>query len=279
MAKSLIDGKRLLDDMQAGMSDAELMMRYNLSPPALKALVAKLVEMGALRTISAKALLKDIRSGVTNKELMRKHKLSPATLKRLFKEMTDAGIAFFQEQRAARSKKGVNISQVVSDIRAGATETYLMETYELSSRGLQSTFWKLVRSGIMTWDELLDSYPGLEDSVTLRNIRQTTRSYPLLSLEAYDANDPTNRGKVIDLSEKGVGIIGLRVQVNERIGLFMNPSALLGLKSISFEVECRWVIPAAGRPEGASGFEITHIDGSNLRKLRKLIQTMTVTFD
>lgn len=277
--KPIIDAKEALDDIRSGMTDSALMQKYNLSPIGLQSLIGKLVRIGALREIGAGDLLRDLRSGVTNNELMKKYELSAHALTRIFNEMTDAGISFFRERRNKHQRKKVDMTEFVSDIRAGATERRLMERHGLSSRGLQSAFWKLVRSGVMTWDELLQLYPGLEDSVTLQKMRQSTRSYPILSVEIYEEATPENRGKIKDLSEKGFGVTGLQAEVNDRKRYVIVPNELLTLRQFTLEAECKWFSPAGESRTSASGFQIIRIDEDGSEDFDELVHWMTLTFE
>ncbi len=278
MYKPLIDAKQVMEDIRSGMDDFALMEKYNLSPRGLESLVKKLADAGIIREISARELLRDIRSGMTNKELMKKYKLSTKALRRVFGEMTDAGVAFFADRRDAREKKRIQTSLILADIRARLTESQIMNKYGLSSRGMQSAFWKLVRSGALTWDELLNVYPDLDDSVTLQKMRQYTRSHPILSIAIYEEGNPENRGKVRDLTENGIGATGISVQPDERKTLVMVPDDFMELKPFSLEAICRWASPGCEGEACSAGFEIVYIDEKSLEELQELVQLMTLTF-
>lgn len=278
MAKPVVDAKQALDDIRSGMSDAALMHKYNLSPVGLQSLIGKLVELGAVRQIRAKDLLQDIRSGATNNELMAKYNLSSQALVRLFNDMAEAGISFFRSRQDDRRKKRVDVNLMLSDIRSGASETQLMEKHGLSSRGLQSTFWKIVHAGAMTWEELLGSYPDLDDSVTLHKMRQWTRSYPILSVETHEEGNPENRGKIKDVSERGIGVTGVHAEVDEHKKLVLVPDDYLDIKPFTLEVRCRWFNAAEGDRPCHAGFEITNTEGEGFRTLHELVQLMTLTF-
>jgi uncharacterized protein (DUF433 family) len=277
--KSVIDAKQALQDIRSGMSDSDLMEKYNLSPLGLESLIGKLVELGAIRQVSAKDLVRDIRSGVTNRQLMKKYKLNANALKKLFNEMTEAGISFFRDRQEARHKKRINVRQMVEDIRWGAAEAHLMEKHGLSSRGLQSAFWKLVRSGVLTWDELLNSYPGLDDTVTLQKMRQCPRGYPLLSIGIYEEGNPENRGWITDVSEKGMGVTGIHAQINERKSFVLVPDEFTEFKPLSLEAVCRWFNPKGEQGLCFAGFEITWIDVQSFTELQELLQSMTLVFE
>jgi hypothetical protein len=128
-----------------------------------------------------------------------------------------------------------------------------MEKQGLSSRGLQSTFWKLVRSGVLTWDELLDMDPDLNDSVTFQKLREWSRRYPVLSTEVYEEENPQNRGMIKDLSEKGIGVVGVHAFINEQKWLRLIPGEFLDLQPFSLEAQCRWFRPGTEGETCAAG--------------------------
>lgn len=278
MYKPLIDAKQVMQDIRSGMDDPSLMQKYNLSPKGLESLIRKLVEAGIIREISARDLLRDIRTGMTNKDLMAKYKLSSKSLKSVFTEMTDAGVAFFGNHRESRPKKRIQASMLLEDIRSRLSEAEIMEKFGLSSRGLQSAFWKLVRSGALSWDELLNLYPSLDDSVTLQKMRQHPRSHPILSINIYEEGNPENKGKVKDLTENGVGVTGVRAMPNEKKNLVMVPDEFMELAPFPMEAICRWASPGGEGEPCSAGFEIVRIDRKSLTELQELMQLMTLTF-
>lgn len=279
VAKTVINAKDVLDDVRSGLSDDALMAKYNLSPGGLERLFAKLAELGALKRISATELLRDIRKGITNKELMEKYRLTRWSLKKVFTEMTQAGIAFFSEQSPKGERLRIKIGEISADIRSGMTETAIMEKYGLSSRGLQSTFWKLVHSGSLTWDELLAIYPNLEDSVTLQRIRKSTRNYPILSVTVYEDSNSQNRGKIRDLSDTGLGAVGISAEVGEKKRLILVPDELTDMAPFPLFAECRWFKPSGPGGLCSAGFEMMDIDEQSLATIHELVQLMTLTFE
>jgi hypothetical protein len=279
LARRVVDAAAALKDIRSGMSDAALMKKHNLSPVGLGSLFSRLVALGAMRQIDARELLRDIRSGMTNNDLMQKYGLSRNGLKRIFEEMMQAGIAFFRERSGLREKKRINVRAITKDILDGMTELKLMEKYGLSSRGLQSTFWKLVHSGTLTWDDLLGIYPELEDSVTLRNLRDGTRGYPILAVDVFEENDPQNAGQIIDLSNKGFGVKGILAQTDEVKTFVLVPPEIIGINSIRLQGICRWFRSNQNEGPSSSGFEITNMDQGGPAALKELLELMTHTFE
>ncbi len=279
MVRKVLNAQDVLKDIRSGLSDSELIEKYNLTPRTLESLFVKLAQLGAIRRINAAELLREIRSGITNKGLMEKYNLTRWGLKKVFTEMTEAGIAFFDDQPRKSLRVRIKTSEVLADIRLGMTEPQIMEKYGLSSRGLQSTFWKLIRSGALTWDELLSIYPNLEDSVTLQRIRNSVRNYPILGIKVYEETNPDNKGKIKDLSDKGFGVIGIFASVGEKKTLVLVPDELADLEPFSVVAECRWFKPNGHGGLSSAGFEMLHIDEKIAVAIQELVQLMTLTFE
>ncbi len=51
--------------------------------------------------------------------------------------------------------------------------------------------------------------------MTLRDRRQHQRSYPLVSMVVYEQAKPRFKGRVRDISEKGLGVIGIPSEVDD----------------------------------------------------------------
>ena len=77
MIKPVIDAKEVLDDIRSGMTDVDLMNKYNLSSLGLQSLFKKLTQAGVIKEISPKELLRDINAGFSPSQLMEKYKTLP----------------------------------------------------------------------------------------------------------------------------------------------------------------------------------------------------------
>jgi uncharacterized paraquat-inducible protein A len=64
-------------------------------------------------------------------------------------------------------KRRITAKEILKDIRAGASDSDLMQKYTLSAQGLQSVFTKLVNSKVVTQAELDDRVPVSERTVDL----------------------------------------------------------------------------------------------------------------
>jgi Mor family transcriptional regulator len=278
MGKPIIDAKQALEDIRAGMDNAALMKKYNLSARGLASLFRELSSIGAIRWLKARSILSDIKEGMCDADLIEKYKLSSAGLESLFSELAKAGISVSSRNQArTRNKRQISQPQIVHDIHAGMSETELMEKYELSSWGLQRVLGKLLATGAITWQEMAVLSLKSEDSVTLRDMRQHERSYPLVSMVVYEQAKPRIKGKVRDLSEKGLGVIGIPSEVDDLKTLTIAPHELTVFEPFTLQAACRWFRKGDLDITGTAGFAITHIEESSLEQLRYLLESFAST--
>ena len=168
MPKPKIDAKSVLDDMRAGLGDAALMQKYNLSAKGLQSLFGKLVKSGLLdashgwidrgprvptfvqapREVSAKAVVSDIRSGLTDRELMTKYRLSGTGVRNLFEQLLQAGL--LKESDLDQSKPSRESTQELGE-DIGATLV------------LRVPDWKETDAGALLQELLPDQLPSAEE--------------------------------------------------------------------------------------------------------------------
>jgi len=115
--------------------------------------------------IMSKEAANDIRSGLSDVAMMRKYGISAKVLEKLFKKLIDKGEIESSElekrmRLAERShvvdlvtfpvaelkKTRINAREAVSCIRSGMSDIDLMEKYDISARGLDSLFNKLIEA-------------------------------------------------------------------------------------------------------------------------------------
>lgn len=143
--------------------------------------------------IDAKQALVDIRTGMDDQTLMDKYSISARGLQSLFRKLVTAGIITQEEidQRTSHSFGSVSIADdvrksvaelkkprgrivnahdVARDIRAGMSDADLMETYRLSSKGLQSLFEQLVNADVVSQIEIDQRMPWTDSTVDVLGI-------------------------------------------------------------------------------------------------------------
>lgn len=90
----------------------------------------------------------------------------------------------------------------------------------------------------------------------------------------YEKDDLEKNGVLRDITEKGVGVRGLKVTAGQKRTFVIAPPDFLDIDPLVFEAKCCWV-KQEGKGQYVSGFEITTISNSTLRELRKLIGFLT----
>ncbi len=178
----------------------------------------------------------------------------------------------------ARIKRKISQPQIVHDIHSGMTEAQLMEKYDLSSWGIRKFLAKLLPVGAITWEEMAILSLNSDDSVTLRDMRQYQRSYPLVSVIVYEQIKPMVKGRVVDISEKGVGVIGIPSEVGDLKTLTISPDELTVFEPFTLQAVCRWFRQGDRDIPCTAGFAITHIEDPSLERLRDLLESMTEAF-
>ncbi len=149
MPKQVIDAKEALELIRAGVSDARLMAKYNLSTKGLRSLFTKLVKVGAIE-----------QSELDNRF-----------------ELLDATMTFFGESAAMDSSTMKNqpgrmsmvTDEFVEDILRGTSDTAMMQKYGLSAVALETIYDKLVSEGILS-TSALDEREESEQTVDLLDI-------------------------------------------------------------------------------------------------------------
>ncbi len=279
MAKPMIDARQALEDIRAGMDDSALMKKYNLSAKGLADLFRQLSSIGLIRWLNAQDIISDIKKGLCDEDLIEKYKLSWIGLERLFSQLDKAGVSVSSRDLGrARIKRKISQPQIVHDIHSGMTEAQLMEKYDLSSWGIQKVLAKLLPVGAITWEEMAILSRNSDDSVTLRDMRQCQRSYPSVSMAVYEQEKPKIKGRVLDISEKGLGVIGLLSEVDDLKILTVAPDELRIFEPFTLQAACRWFRPGDLDTTCAAGFAITHIEEPSFERLRDLLESMTAVF-
>jgi len=148
----------------------------------------------------------------------------------------------------------------------------LLQKYKLTSNELRRLLDKLLHSRLLDQREL-DSWSTLNHEITvIRGIRQDARITLAFPLKVQDCGHPYKQGIVRDLSQKGIGVLGIKVRVGETRTLVVRLNGIADCRSVRFEAKCRWVIQTeAEGQECIAGFEITGIEDAALNELRKVL--------
>jgi hypothetical protein len=175
------------------------------------------------------------------------------------------------------SKRKISGKEIVNDIRAGLSDTELMQKYSVSSRGLQSIFRKLLSAKAIGPVELHERSSYDDSTVDLEEIRQSLRGYTALTATVYEVRSPEIMGTVKDVTEKHIEVTGIEAGFDETRTLVVLVGKSAKIQPIMVKAKCRW---CRTDPQGAyqAYFEIVHVDDDDRKELRKLIRAMAVPF-
>ena len=139
-------------------------------------------------------------------------------------------------------KRKIKAKEIVNDIREGMSDPQLMEKHSLSSKGLQCIFKKLSEAKAISPCELFNRAPSVgDDTADVTNIRLLPRDFVEVPLPICDADDPKNMGTITDVTEKGLGIRGIRVATGETKTLVFFSDRLFPVGPFALQAQCRWV--------------------------------------
>jgi hypothetical protein len=124
--------------------------------------------------------------------------------------------------------------------------------------------------------ELLGGLPEPVDSGAQSDARLQTRYCLDFPLIAYDYGNPSRRGIIRDICERGVRIDSLHANPGEVISLVVDAEDFFGIPPFRFRSECRWHVKGKDERGSLAGFRIIAILQSDLESLRKLIPMLTM---
>jgi uncharacterized protein (DUF433 family) len=144
VAKKKIRAKTAVEDIRAGMTDAALMKKYELTPEGLQSLLDKLVSAGYLDLGELQERTPFLGTVAIDMETLEK------------------------EPPPERKRPLINAQEMARDIRSGMLDGDLMQKYRLSAKDLQRAFYKLMKLGIISQVDLDLRNEDMDRTVDLR---------------------------------------------------------------------------------------------------------------
>ncbi|MBM3298611.1 MAG: PilZ domain-containing protein, partial [Deltaproteobacteria bacterium] len=151
----------------------------------------------------------------------------------------------------------------------------LMAKYVLTSAQLSKAIDGLIHSKALGPGEIKENFLSSAVQVSPENLREVERCYLDFELPIVDTGPPEIDGMVRNLTEKGVGIVGIPSRVGESKTFLVLHDEFVLIEPFMFEAQCRWATRNDPGGEFVSGFEITDISEKDLGELQKLIHLVT----
>jgi hypothetical protein len=225
----------------------------------------------AVRKVFQTEVLRDIRSGMDEAALRKKYGLSAKGLKVLYDKLIEAGLLGPDLRSFSRR---LNIVAILADIRAGMSKQELMKKYDLSEYMMRQVGKKLLDArGKRTPSDGPDTL--IEELPQFLETREFMRHEVDFELPIYEASQPQIQGRVRDISEEGVSVVGLEAHVGDIKTLVILGDELGGFSSFEFEGYCRWSVPDAADRTYLTAFARHKISEHDLKELRKLLRLIT----
>jgi hypothetical protein len=185
----------------------------------------------------------------------------------------------------------VKASMLIKDIRARMSRSDMMKKYGISAQGLQSAFKQLLDAGVIKPSDLTpgtpisDMTPGMPESDLNpetpildepsgdQDQRVSVRYDLNFTLYVHEPTAPSVKGTVLDVSERGLRVKGIKAAMND-VKTLVIPSYFGSstFRSIIIVATCRWAKGQENNSESwVCGFEIMERSEKNFRELQKLI--------
>jgi hypothetical protein len=208
---------------------------------------------------------------------MEKYGLSSKALQDLYVKLLDKGLLRGdQAQRAGKRRRTIQVKELLDDIQSGMSKPDLLAKYGISSATLQRICKKLLNSRGLPEHVIDPELPLYTDTIVLENIRKVPRNYVDFDLPVYDEARPEIHGKVRDISEEGIAVRGLDVNVEDVKRLVILGDFFGEVASFELGAKCRWAKVLGLNNELIAGFQIVNISDGDLRELRRLIELISL---
>jgi uncharacterized protein (DUF433 family) len=175
-----------------------------------------------------------------------------------------------------KPKRQIPARPLVADIRAGMTNAQLMNRYRVSSSMLEKIFKKLQDANMITERDLDGRLLSAGEELIHDHVRQEPRCYTIMRLPIIDMDDLNAECYVRELTESGLRIGNLKVNVGDRKNFLIQASEYADVQPFSFEAVCRWAKIETDIERTVAGFAITGISDDDLLQLREFIESATL---
>lgn len=177
------------------------------------------------------------------------------------------------------SKRVINIKSVAADIQSGLSDTELMEKYGLTSKNLSTVLDKLLEYQLITFDDLQQRQAEFEEEEVYTppsEFRAWERDEVDFPLRLHDEADPQVKGVLLNVSERGLGVKGIRATVGDVKTFVIHADEVFEVDPVVCEVNCRWIKLAREDRGCLSGYEVVKFLSGDLKTIQVLMKGLTL---
>jgi hypothetical protein len=212
-----------------------------------------------IRTISAKEALAALSAGMKRKELKNKFGLSSRGLDRLIDQLM--------------SERRNRALSILANLRSGMSVHAIAKENGFEEERFGWIVKRLDKLGLLIDEDFGVDDRDLEADLALRDRRSVPRLHrPVLMTKVFEATTREKFGLIMDLSELGLRIKGIRSRIEEKKTLFMNVGDLAQSEVLTLDCQCRWIsVHEGSNANSCAGFRITSISEDSLGVLKKVL--------
>ena len=171
-------------------------------------------------------------------------------------------------------ERKISGAKIVRDIRAGMTAVELMKEHGLSRTQFKSIMEQLERAG-MRIPELYGRLVLEQEGMSEDEIRRWPRYRVIPYVPVHDVKDPLIKGRLVDISEKGLGVAGMACAAKEARKFIVLADQFFAIEPFQVQVMCRWCKRTGDERRWLGGYEIASVAERSYGRLRELIKALT----
>jgi hypothetical protein len=171
-------------------------------------------------------------------------------------------------------QRSIKAKEILEDIRRGLSKKDLMAKHGLSRKGLDSAFEQLIKAGNLGREDISEDLAWYFASDSAER-RVTTRRHLYFELPVYLMDEPETKGAVRNISDKGVGIKGIRVDVGKIEKLIIVADQFGAGSHIKIDAKCVWSTDRTSTGKVFTGFQFVNVSSKKLEALWKLLDLVT----
>jgi hypothetical protein len=171
----------------------------------------------------------------------------------------------------------IKAKKIVADIRAGLSDTELMDKYGLSAQELRRVVERLRQAGRIRAVEFEQRSAGADNHGHKSGTRGISRSYLRIPLNITSLHDRAHRGLVTDLSVKGFRTRGMASRVGSQDTFLIHCSELTDAEDIEVRATCKWCHAEASEKNlHEAGYRIDGVSETGAFEIEKLIRLLSI---
>ncbi len=174
-------------------------------------------------------------------------------------------------------KRRISGRLIRDDIASGLSAPDLMEKHDLSLDELLKLFRELIKTGIITRQELYERFGWYKKRTDRPNRRSARRASLSLRLPIHDILSGKS-GTLRDISVTGLRVADIEYQVGDITIFFLPTDIFMNADSLLVVAECRWVSRKNQKNKNATaGFEFQDLSRTDLRVLQRFINSLLLS--